>query len=112
MGLSKIFDFDKYPQCQVSELAMKTLLLHVLFLAIALLVAFAVVPLEKMYFDGIPAEEIKQYYQDALAFKSGNAWKIVFTWFLGLSCGRLMLLALKNNSQTTKNIKQNNTKIR
>jgi len=84
---------------------MKILLLHILFLVIALLIAFAVVPLDKMYFDKVPVEDIKQYYSDALAFKTGNAWKIVFTWFLGLSCGRLILRALSKNTQTTKSIK-------
>lgn len=81
---------------------MKVLLLHILFLTIALLIAFAFIPFEQMYFDKVPVEEIKQYYQDAFAFKSGKAWKIVFTWFLGLTCGRLMLRALSGNSQTTK----------
>jgi len=86
--------------------ALKTLFLHIIFLAVAMLMAFAIVPLEKMYFDGVPTQEVKQYYQDAFSFKSGNAWKIVFTWFLGLSCGRLMLKAITNNTQTTKNIKE------
>lgn len=81
---------------------MKALQLHILFLAIALFVAFAFIPFDHLYFDKIPVEEIKQYYQDALAFKSGKAWKIVFTWFLALTCGRLMLKALSSNSQTTK----------
>ncbi|MBT8112775.1 MAG: hypothetical protein KJO81_00490 [Gammaproteobacteria bacterium] len=76
--------------------------IHLIFLAIALFVAFALVPLNQMYFDHYPAEEIKQYYQDAFTFKSGKAWKIVFTWLLGLTSGRLMLRALKYNSQTTK----------
>ena len=84
---------------------MKFILLHVLFLVIALLIAFAVVPLDKMYFDKVPVEEINQYYNDAFAFKTANAWKIVFTWFLGLTCGRLIIRALSKNTQTTKSIK-------
>ena len=83
---------------------MKIILLHVLFLAIALLVAFVLIPFDHLYFDKVPGDEIKQYYQDAFSFKSGDAWKIVFTWFLGLTCGRLMLKALSNNTQTTKSI--------
>ena len=81
---------------------MKILLVHILFLAIGLFVAFVFIPFDQMYFDHHPAEEIKQYYQDAFTFKSGKAWKIVFTWLLGLTCGRLMLRALRNNTQTTK----------
>jgi len=71
--------------------------IHILFLAIAMLIAFAMVPLDQMYFDHLPAEEVKQYYRDAFSFESGKAWKLVFTWFLGLSCGRLMLKALASN---------------
>jgi hypothetical protein len=70
---------------------------HFLFLAIAVLIAFAIVPLDQMYFDHLPVEEVKQYYRNAFSFESGKAWKLVFTWFLGLSCGRLMLKALANN---------------
>ncbi len=71
--------------------------IHVIFLVIALLIAFALIPIEQFYFGQYPAEEIKQYYRDAFSFESGKAWKIVFTWFLGLSCGRLMLRALARN---------------
>ena len=71
--------------------------IHVIFLVIALLIAFALIPIEQFYFGQYPVEEIKQYYRDAFSFESGKAWKIVFTWFLGLSCGRLMLRALARN---------------
>ncbi len=76
--------------------------IHLIFLAIALFVAFALIPLDHIYFDHLPTEEVKQYYSDAFSFESGKAWKIVFTWLLGLTCGRLILKALKYNSQTTK----------
>ena len=75
----------------------RLLRVHIIFLAIALIIAFALIPLEQFYFGEYPAEEIKQYYQDAFSFESGKAWKIVFTWFLGLSCGRLMLRAFARN---------------
>ncbi len=81
---------------------MKIILLHVLFLIIALLIAFALVPLELIYFQKIPAQEVQQYYSDAFSFKSMKAWKIAFTWFLGLTCGRLIVRALNNNNYTTK----------
>ncbi len=83
---------------------MKIILLHVLFLVLALFVAFALIPFDHWYFDKVPGEEIKQYYKDAFTFASAGAWKIVFTWFLGFTCGRLMLRALSNNTQTTKSI--------
>jgi len=81
---------------------MKFILLHVVFILVALTIAFVLVPFDQFYFDKAPVEEIKQYYQDALNFKSNKAWKIVFTWFLGLSCGRLIVRALNNNKYTTK----------
>lgn len=90
---------------------MKLLLLHILFLFIALLITFGLVPIDRLYFNDVPSEEIKQYYQDAFAFNSNEAWQILVTWFLGLSCGRLILRALnskgldKKGSQTTKSIK-------
>lgn len=85
---------------------MKLFLLHVLFLAIALLIAFALVPFDHMHFDKVPSEQIIKYYQDAFSFKSGDAWQIVFTWFLGLTCARLMIKALSRNTQTTKSIEK------
>ncbi len=81
---------------------MKFILLHILFLLIAFAIAFALIPLDNYYFDKVPIEEVKQYYQDAISFKSDDAWKIVFTWFLGLTCGRLIVRALNNNKYTTK----------
>lgn len=69
--------------------------LHVLFFMIALLIAFVLIPLDQTYFRQVPLEEVKQYYQGAFNFSSGEAWKKVFTWFLGISCGRLILKALE-----------------
>ncbi|MFK7815809.1 MAG: hypothetical protein AB8B92_05685 [Gammaproteobacteria bacterium] len=71
--------------------------LHIIFLIVALLIAFALVPLEQLYLKDLPVEEVKKYYSDALSFESAKAWKLVFTWFLGLSCGRIMLRALAKN---------------
>ena len=83
---------------------MRLVLLHVLFLAIALFIALGLIPFDHLYFDKAPIEEIKKYYQDAFAFKSMGVWQIVFTWFLGLTCGRLILRALSKNTQTTKSV--------
>jgi len=56
--------------------------------------AFALVPVEKIYFDKVAAEWAEKYYRDAITLNDYEAWGIVFTWFLGLSCGRLILRAL------------------
>ena len=77
----------------------RLILIHIILLLVALFISFALVPLDRMYFRNIPAAEITQYYENALAFKSGEAWKIFFTWFLGLSCGRIMVKALMSKEQ-------------
>jgi len=70
------------------------LVTHFIFLGVALVIAFALVPADLLYFDKVSSEEIKTYYQDAMKMKFSDAWQIVFTWFLGLTCARLMLKAL------------------
>ena len=77
----------------------RLILIHIFLFLIALFITFALVPLDRMYFKNIPTAEITQYYENAIAFKSGEAWKIVFTWFLGLSCGRIMVKALMSKEQ-------------
>ncbi len=72
--------------------------LHVLFLFIALCIAFILLPLDKYYFRHFPAEEISQYYRNAFNFSSGESWQIVFTWFLGLTCGRLIVRAINGKA--------------
>jgi len=72
----------------------RLLWIHICLLLVAFFIAFALVPLDRMVFRNIPAIEITNYYESALAFKSGEAWKIFFTWFLGLSCARIMIKAL------------------
>lgn len=73
---------------------LRLLKIHFIFLVVALVIAFILVPVDLMYFDKIPTEEINNYYQSAITLEQSKAWKIVFTWFLGLSCGRLMIKAL------------------
>ena len=68
--------------------------IHLIFLVISLLIAFALIPADQFYFSNIHAQEIKDYYYDEMAFEKTKAWKIVFTWFLGLTGGRLMIRAL------------------
>lgn len=72
----------------------RLLLIHLVFLIIALLIAFVLVPLEKVYFGQATPEWAANYYRNAITLGSYKAWGIAFTWFLGLSCGRLILKAL------------------
>ncbi len=68
--------------------------IHFIFLIVALLIAFVLVPADLLYFDKVPTEEIINYYQNAITLEQSKPWKIVITWFIGLSCGRLMINAL------------------
>lgn len=72
----------------------RLIIIHLVFLVVALLVAFALVPVEKIYFDKVETEWAEKYYRDAITLNDYKAWGTVFTWFLGLSCGRLILRAL------------------
>lgn len=72
----------------------RLILAHIIFLLVALFIAFGLVPFDRVMFNNVPTVEISEYYENALTFKSGEAWKKVFSWFLGLSCGRLMIKAL------------------
>ena len=72
----------------------RLILVHIIFLLVALFIAFGLVPFDRMMFNNVPNAEISEYYDNALTFRSGEAWKKVFTWFLGLSCARIMLKAL------------------
>ena len=75
-------------------------IIHLIFLGVALIIAFVLVPADLFYLEKAPGEEIKTYYHNAMEMKFSDAWKIVFTWFLGLTCGRLMLKALLKNKRT------------
>ena len=72
----------------------RLLIIHFIFLIVALLIAFAVVPADLMYFNKSTDEEISNYYYGAITFENFKAWGIAFTWFLGLTCGRLIFRAL------------------
>ena len=68
--------------------------IHIIFLIVALIIAFALVPIDMLYMRNLPEDELSSYFNGAFNLENTKAWKIVFTWFLGLSCGRLMLRAL------------------
>ena len=71
----------------------RLLIIHCIFLIVALFIAFAVVPADLMYFNKGTDEEISYYYYGAITFKNFKPWGITFTWFLGLTCGRLIFRA-------------------
>ena len=68
--------------------------IHLALLLVALFIAFGLVPFDRLVFKNFSSIEVVEYYTDAFSLKNKEAWKIVFTWFLGLTCGRLMLRAL------------------
>ena len=81
------------------EKIMRTFLkIHLLFFIIALIIAFILFPIEMLFFEGASNEDIQRYYQDAITLEKLNAWKICITWFIGLTCGRLILRALRDPS--------------
>jgi len=70
--------------------------IHIVFLLIAIFIAYVLVPADWYYFEKVSAEDIKQYYQNTFSFsKKSSPWKILITWFIGLSCGRLIIKALR-----------------
>ena len=68
--------------------------IHIIFLIVALIIAFALIPLDMLYLRKLPEEELSSYFNGAFTLENAKGWKIFFTWFLGLTCGRLMLRAL------------------
>ena len=68
--------------------------IHLVFLGVSLIIAFLLVPADMLFLNKVQTGEIRAYYQSAKNLEFSNAWKIAFTWFLGLTCGRLILKAL------------------
>ena len=77
---------------------LRLLKIHLIFLVIALAIAFIFVPLDMSYFREATDEEVSLYLNGAFTLEYIKAWKIAFTWFVGLTCGRLMIRALMSNS--------------
>ena len=73
---------------------LRLLKIHLIFLVVALVIAFVLVPLDMSYFREVPDEEISMYFNGAITLEYIKAWKIAFTWFVGLACGRFMIRAL------------------
>ena len=65
-----------------------------LFLIIALVIAFGLIPLYEVSVGGVPFEHLKQRIMDNINFISVDIWKQVFIFYLALWCGKAILWAL------------------
>jgi hypothetical protein len=65
-----------------------------LFLLMALLISFVIIPGYEMFVGDQPFAEIKQQTIDNLNFESVDIWKRVFIFYLALWCGKTILWAL------------------
>lgn len=65
-----------------------------LFLLIALIIPFVLIPAYDVFIGGISFEYIKQHIIDNINFVSLDIWKQVFIFYLALWCGKAILWAL------------------
>lgn len=69
-----------------------------IFLVIALLIAFVLVPLYEVFVGGVPTEYMKKHIIENVNFISLDIWKQVFIFYLALWCGKAILWALATAS--------------
>jgi len=72
--------------------------IHLILLVVALIITFVLFPVDMLFFEGASNDDVQAYYKNAVTFVELNAWKICLPWFLGLTCGRLIVRALKDPS--------------
>ncbi len=65
-----------------------------LFLLIALLISFVLIPAYDIFVGGQSFASIKQHVINNLNFESVEIWKRVFIFYLALWCGKAILWAL------------------
>ncbi|MFK7794788.1 MAG: hypothetical protein AB8B89_05520 [Gammaproteobacteria bacterium] len=65
-----------------------------LFLFIALMISFVLIPAYEIFVGGNSFAVIKQHTIDNLKFESVEIWKRVFIFYLALWCGKAILWAL------------------
>jgi hypothetical protein len=65
-----------------------------IFLLLALIISFVIIPAYEMFVGGQPFADIKQHIIDNLNFESLEIWKRVFIFYLALWCGKAILWAL------------------
>ena len=65
-----------------------------IFLFIALMIGFVIIPAYEYFFGGVDLVQLTEQIKKNLAFESFRIWKRVFTFFLGLWCGKAILWSL------------------
>ena len=65
-----------------------------LYLIIALVISFVLIPAYEVFIGGIAFQHIKQHIIDNINFVSLDIWKQVFIFYLALWCGKAILWAL------------------
>ena len=66
----------------------------VLFFFIALIIAFVIIPAYEYFVGGVDLGVLRTEVERNLTLVSTDMWKRVFTFFLGLWCGKAILWAL------------------
>ena len=66
-----------------------------IFLVIALLLGFVMIPSYEMFFGDLSFSEVLAQIEANLAFDSYAIWKRVFIFYLALWCGNAIIWALK-----------------
>ncbi|MFK8028464.1 MAG: hypothetical protein AB8C40_10440 [Gammaproteobacteria bacterium] len=64
------------------------------FLIVALIISFVLIPAYEVFVGGHPYSFIKQHVFDNIKFESVEIWKQVFIFYLALWCGKAILWAL------------------
>ena len=66
----------------------------ILFLFIALMIAFVLIPAYEIFVGGVDLAELITQAKKNMAFVSFEMWKRAFTFFLGLWCGNAIIWAI------------------
>lgn len=66
----------------------------IIFLFVALMIAFVIIPAYEYFVGGVDLELLKDKYARNFSFASTEMWKRTFIFFLGLWCGKAILWAL------------------
>ena len=65
-----------------------------IFFFIASMIAFVIIPAYEYFIGGVHLKDLREEYVRNLNFASTEMWKRLFTFFLGLWCGKAILWAL------------------
>jgi len=67
----------------------------ILFFLVALIIAFVIIPAFQRLVIGVDYDLITSEIMDNLTFVSFDIWKRVFTFYLGLWCGKAILWSFR-----------------